>query len=118
MGRPRKKIVEVAPPKYKAVEAIKSRKSADYRPNPISATLEEAKIILRKRYEKRGFIVSCVRRYDKYWFTVNFEGKGPGGLEQVLANWPYIDGVNTEVEAQKKLRKDVDRILKENRRKK
>ena len=79
---------------------------------------EEAKAILRRRYEKRGFLVSSVRRYGKYWFTVNFEGRGPSGLESVLCNWPYIRGVSTEAEAQRILRGDVEKILKENRRKK
>ena len=118
MGRPRKKIVELPPAKYKAVEEIKSKKVADYRPTPTSATLEEAKAILRGRYEKRKFVVSSVRRYGKYWFTVNFEGRGPSGLESVLCNWPYIRGVSTEAEAQRILRGDVEKILKENRRKK
>jgi len=112
-----KKIPESIPKHHKVAEDNKSKKLNSYRPSPTCATLEEAKIILRNRYEKRGFDISTIRKFDKYWFTVSFKGKGPHGVEQVLCNWPYINGVSTEAEAQKKIRKDVDRILKENRRK-
>ena len=116
MGR--RKKPEPLPKHHEAVKAAKSKKVASYRPSPTSATLEEAKEILRKRYEKRGFVVSQVRRFDRFFFTVNFVGKGPMGLEQVLCNWPNIGGAKTEAIVEKKLHKGVEKILEENRRRK
>jgi hypothetical protein len=108
--------IEPEPPKHHQVVAeLKSLRSPDYRPKPTYASVEEAKLLLRKRYEKRGFEVKRVNRYDKSWFTVSFEpGKGPSGLESVLCNWPYINDLPTSIEAENFLRRDVLKVLEEN----
>jgi len=50
---------------------------------------KEAKAILRKRYEDKGYKVSRVTRLLHAGFSVSFpEGKGPKGLFNVHCNWP------------------------------
>lgn len=111
----RKKKAPELPKNHQVLAEEKGRKHKDYRPSPIYASILEAKAILRDRYEKRGFPVLRVHRYDNDWFSVSFElGCGPGHLDSVLCNWPYINGLPTDEAAQNFLRKDVVDILKEN----
>lgn len=80
--------------------------------------IDEAKKILRNRYESRGYVVKQVRRSGSQ-FNVCFgqteagKGAGPGGLESILCNWPRTDaGVQEELElTSKRRRRRVKRSL-------
>lgn len=65
--------------------------------------MEEAKNILRRRYEERGFVVKQIRRSGNqlnvcFGLKEDGRGAGPGGLESVLCNWPTRDaGIQEEL---------------------
>jgi hypothetical protein len=74
-------------------------------------TVKEAKEILRRRYARRGYAVTQVRRVGDQ-FNVCFgrgeggRGSGPDGLESILCNWPVRDvGAQQELELVPRKRK-------------
>ena len=70
--------------------------------------------MLRTRYVDRGFEVQRVNRFDKGWFTVSFkEHQGPGGVDSVLCNWPYLDGVKMADQAKAIVRERDRQTLKD-----
>ncbi len=80
--------------------------------------IDEAKQILRNRYESRGYKVRQIRKSGDqlnvcFGQKANGKGAGPGGLESVLCNWPTTDaGVQVELKfTPKKRKKKVKRSL-------
>ena len=105
MGRRKKE--EPKPKKYKAVQEIERKKDKSFRPNEFMASVDEAKEILRKRYESRNLEVSRVTRFSSSGFMVSFKDqKGPHGLDSVLCNWPYLEGADSREAAEKLLKQE------------
>jgi len=105
---------EELPRNHQAAQTQRDKKLPSYRPTPIYTSVEEAKMLLRARYVDRGFDVQRVNRFDKGWFTVSFkEHQGPGGVDSVLCNWPYLDGVKTADQAKAILKERNHQALKD-----
>ena len=73
-------------------KSTKSQKD-NYRPTENDLSVKEAKEVLKKRYEDRGYEVKKITRHDWHFlvsFGVDEDGKGlgPHSLPNCFCNWP------------------------------